>query len=813
MAILDVAIVLGLFLVSSYYQLKPRYWISIIGLTLLAESIFGHLGILAVFFWGIYLLAVLFTCFPHLRQRYFTNKIMQVLQHRMPSISQTEREAIEAGNTWWEKDLLSGKPDWNKLLSYTKPELKPQEQGFLDNQVETLCAMLNDWELVHHDHDMSQKIWHYLQKEKFFGLIIPQEYGGLGFSALGHSSIVAKIATRSVSAAVNMMVPNSLGPAELLLHYGTAEQKAHYLPRLANGEEIPCFALTGTDAGSDASSIPDRGIVCQEWFQGRKTLGIRLNWDKRYITLAPIATVLGLAFHLYDPEHLLGEKEDVGITLALIPTSHPGVEIGRRHLPLYLAFMNGPTKGKDVFIPLDWIIGGPEMAGRGWRMLMECLSVGRAISLPALSTACGQLVYRITGAYSRIRKQFNMPIGYFEGIEELLSTIAGNTYFLEATRLMTAGAVDQGIRPTIASAIAKYHMTEMARDIINKAMDIHGGHAIQTGPHNLLANVYMAMPMSITVEGANALTRNLIIFGQGLTVCHPYLLQELNLLTGKQDDSSIKKFDQLLLGHICFVLRNFSQLIWQTLTGGKFIPLALKVTPKKKIINYYQQMTRVSTLLAFFTDIIVLLLGGNLKKRERISARLGDILSQLYLASATLKYYFDQNQPEEDEPYLQWCIQTCLYRSQIALKELTNNFPLKWLGKLLKIFIPRGRMYSRPNDYLCHQVVMPMLSPNSLRDRLTQNCYQTKNPHEWLTLLEATLMQAGIIDPIAKKFQNLVRQGKVPAWVAVKDQVHAAVKAELLTKEEAEALLDYEKRRQEVIKVSEFTFDLNKVIA
>ncbi|HVY53640.1 MAG TPA: acyl-CoA dehydrogenase, partial [Gammaproteobacteria bacterium] len=698
MVILNIVILSAILLINLYHQPKPLSWALIIGGTLAILNALSGFSLFLTISWILYTLAIIFTFIPSLRRRYLTSKIMIKLQKHLPSISQTEREAIESGNSWWEKDLLSGNPDWNKLLTFPKPVLKKIEQDFLDNQVETLCSMLNDWELVHSDHDLSQKIWHYLQKEKFFGLIIPEEFGGLGFSALAHSSVVEKIATRSVSAAVNMMVPNSLGPAELLLHYGTPEQKSHYLPRLARGEEIPCFALTGTDAGSDASSIPDSGVVCYERFNGQKTLGIRLNWDKRYITLAPIATVLGLAFHLYDPDHLVSEKEDIGITLALIPTSHPGVEIGRRHLPLYLAFMNGPTKGKDVFIPMEWIIGGPQMVGRGWQMLMECLSIGRSISLPALSAGCSQLVYRVTGAYSRIRKQFNMPIGYFEGIEELLSHIAGNTYLLEATRLMTAGAVDQGIRPAIASAIAKYHMTEIARTIINKAMDIHGGHAIQTGPHNLLANVYMAMPMSITVEGANALTRNLIIFGQGLIICHPYLLEEVNLLLSKDEQGKLEKFDTLLLKHLSFGLKNFASSLWHALSGGRLIRLKLAKPAKDRNVQYlFQQLTVVSSVLAMFTDIVLMLLGGNLKRRERTSARLGDVLSQLYLASAVLKYFFDNDQPDEELPYIRWCLHTCLHRCQVALKELANNFPVKWLGYFLKLFIPFGKIYNKPD--------------------------------------------------------------------------------------------------------------------
>jgi acyl-CoA dehydrogenase len=812
MVILDLLLLITAILATAYHQLKPLYWAALFGGLLVFLTLLGHSGFFLFLCWGIYLCAALIVLQSAWRRRFLTGRVMQLLKKRLPAMSQNEIEAIQSGDVWWEKDLFSGSPDWNKLLSYPKPTLTQEEQDFLDNQVEKLCAMLDDWQIVRYDHDLPKKVWQYLQQEKFFGLVIPKEYGGLGFSALAHSTIVVKVASRSVSAAVNMMVPNSLGPGELLLHYGTSEQKAYYLPRLAKGEELPCFALTGIDAGSDASSITDTGLVCYQRYQGQKTLGILLNWNKRYITLAPIATILGLAIHLYDPEHLLGEKDDLGITLCLIPTSHPGVEVGRRHLPLYLSFMNGPTAGKDVFIPLEWIIGGPSMAGQGWRMLMECLSIGRSISLPALSASSGKLAYRVTGAYARIRKQFNLPIGYFEGVEELLSSIAGYTYLLEATRLMTAGAVDQKIKPAIASAIAKYHMTELSRQTINDAMDIHAGHTIQTGPHNLLANVYLALPMSITVEGANALTRNLIIFGQGSVVCHPYLLRELELL-GSSDPKALDEFDRVFMSHVGYVLRNMARTVWYALTGGRLIRISLKKPQKdKKIIYMYQQLTVVSTALALFTDLILLILGGNLKRRERISARLGDVLSQLYLASAVLKFFQDNGQPADELPYVQWCVQTCLHRTQTAFKELATNFPVKWLGWLLRSIIPFGKIFSAPTDHLSQQIVSPMLSPSGLRDRLTQYFYINKGSEEWLSRLEATFQEVAEIEPLMKKFQNAVRHGKVPVWKNVSEQISMALAEGLLTKEEADRLLDYEKRRHEVIKVSEFSFDLHKVV-
>lgn len=812
MVIFDLLLLTSVVLATAYFQLKPLYWTAVIGATLVFLTIFGHPGLILTLVWAAFIAAAVLTLRSDWRQRYLMGRIMQVLKKRLPQMSKTEAEAIQSGDVWWEKDLFCGNPDWNKLLAYPRPSLSEAEQAFLDNQVEQLCSMLDDWQIVRYDHDLPKKVWQYLQHEKFFGLVIPREYGGLGFSALAHSMIVSKIAARSISAAVNMMVPNSLGPGELLLHYGTPEQKNYYLPRLARGEDLPCFALTGVDAGSDAGSITDSGVVCYQRYQGQKTLGILLNWNKRYITLAPIATILGLAVHLYDPEHLLGDKEDVGITLCLIPTSHPGVEVGRRHLPLYLSFMNGPTFGKDVFIPMEWIIGGPSMAGQGWRMLMECLSIGRSISLPALSIASGQLAYRVTGAYARIRKQFNLPIGYFEGVEELLSSIAGYTYLLEASRTMTAGAVDQKIKPAIASAIAKYHMTELARQAVNDAMDVHAGHTIQTGPHNLLANVYLALPISITVEGANALTRNLIIFGQGSVVCHPYLLREMELLSSSSPEA-LKEFDSVFMSHVSYVLCNLARTVWHALTGGRLIRVSLSKPQKQsKLKYYYQQLTVVSAALALFTDLTLLILGGNLKRRERISARLGDILSQLYLSSAVLKFFQDNGQPDDELPYVQWCLQTCLHRSQTAFKELAANFPLKWVGWLLRAIIPYNKVFSAPDDHLSRQIVSPMLSPSGVRERLTRNFYINKGSQEWLSQLEAVFAEVAEIEPILKKFQNAVRHGKVAVWKTLPEQINVAVKEGFITEDEARALLEYETRRHEVIKVSELSFDLHKVV-
>ncbi len=729
MAALDIALLLILVLGLAYIQAPVVLWVSLIVVGLVLAGLFGTLSFLTLsIFWLLFIAAVLLVSLKQLRQRRLIKPLIQRLQKRMPPISDSERIAIESGDIWWEKDLFSGHPQWKKLLAIPKPTLTSEEQAFIDNQVDTVCSMASDWEIVNDLQDLPKEMWDYFKQEGFFGLVIPKEYGGRGFSALAHSTIVTKIATHSLTMAVNMMVPNSLGPAELLLHYGTPEQKKYYLPRLAQGEEIPCFALTGPEAGSDAGSITDSGIVCYGEHEGKKVLGMRLTWDKRYITLAPIATVLGLAFRLYDPENLLGGNVDLGITLCLVPTSHPGVEIGHRHYPLCLAFLNGPTQGQDVFVPLDWIIGGVEKIGQGWQMLMECLSIGRAISLPALSSACGKLCYRMTGAYARLRKQFNIPIAQFEGVEEALSQMAGFAYLLEATRVMTGGAVDQGIKPAIASAIAKYHMTEMARKVMNHAMDIHGGHGIQAGPRNFLALLYTAAPIGITVEGANILTRNLIIFGQGAIRCHPYILKEVSLLTEGESEQNLMQLDRLLMSHIGYVISNVVRCVVSGLTGAHLIFAPVR----GPVARYYRQLTRMSSALALLSDMCMLILGGHLKRKERISARLGDILSQLYLASAVLKYFNDQGQPASDVNYVKWCVQTCLADIQLACDDLLANFPIAWLGKILRwILFPWGTSYRKPKDDLSHRLVDPMLEPSDLRERLTRYCYIASDPHEF----------------------------------------------------------------------------------
>lgn len=654
------------------------------------------------------------------RRDALTRPLLAWYRRRIPAMSETEREAIEAGTVWWDGALFSGNPDWLMLLRAPKAVLSDEERAFLAGPVEELCVMLDDWRITHEWHDLPPEVWAFIKAHGFFGMIIPKRYGGRGFSAQAHAAVVGKIGSRSVAAAVTVMVPNSLGPGELLLHYGTDAQKGHYLPRLAVGAEIPCFALTGPEAGSDASNMPDVGIVCRGHHAGAEVLGLRLTWNKRYITLAPVATVMGLAFRVRDPEHLLGASEDLGISLALIPTSTPGVVIGRRHLPAHQAFMNGPTSGRDVFIPMDWLIGGQARIGQGWRMVVECLAAGRGISLPALAAGGIKLAARTTGAYARVRKQFGAPIGKFEGVQESLARIAGHAYLIESMGRLTAVAIDMGEKPAVLSAIVKYHATEMLRKVVNDAMDIQGGKGLIAGPRNTLANMYHGLPVGITVEGANILTRGLIIFGQGAIRCHPYIYKEMIAAQGTDPAKRLADFDDLIwrhLGHICDIKL---RALLHNLTGGWFAaaPRVGKAAP------FYRQLARASASFAFVAEVAMILLGGGLKRRESLSARLGDALSHMYILSAALKRFDDDGRPDDDLPLLTWCARHCLYEIQRALDGVLANFPYPPLGWLMRIVVfPLGRRRHPPSDKLSGRIAELLLAPSTARDRLTAGIY------------------------------------------------------------------------------------------
>lgn len=681
-----------------------------------------------------------------LRRRWISAPLLRIFRAAMPTMSQTERDALEAGTVWWDAELFSGHPTWEVLLKTPAPVLTAEEQAFLNGPVDDLCRLVDDWRITDEWHDLPPEVWHFMKTHGFFGMIIPKRYGGLELSALAHSAVVMKLAGRSVTAAVTVMVPNSLGPAELLLRYGTDEQKTFYLPRLARGEEVPCFALTSPDAGSDAASMTDRGVVCRGTFRGRpNVLGIRLNWNKRYITLGPVATLLGLAFKLSDPDHLLGNQEDLGITVALIPTSTPGITIGRRHVPLTIPFQNGPTSGRDVWIPADWIIGGPARAGQGWRMLMECLAAGRSISLPALSVGAAKLACRATGAYARIRTQFKTPIGRFEGVQEALARMAGTTYLMEAARVMTAGAVDQGERPSVISAIVKYHLTERMRRVVNDAMDVLGGAGIMMGPRNLLGRLYQAIPIGITVEGANILTRSLIIFGQGAIRCHPFVLRELRAAADTDHTQGLHDFDRALWGHLRFTLRNAVRALALGMTGARWASAPVTGPTRRD----YQRLTRMSAAFALAADVAMLVVGGALKRKEALSGRLADVFSHLYLASAALKRFEDQGRPAADLPLVQWACEDALATMQNQLDGLLANFPNRPVAGLLRVLIfPWGRRERSPNDALAHRVANLLLEPSAARDRLTAGIYAPADASEMVGCLDAALEKIVAADAV-----------------------------------------------------------------
>ncbi|MEQ8268566.1 MAG: acyl-CoA dehydrogenase [Parvibaculum sp.] len=654
------------------------------------------------------------------RRSYLTRPIFGWAKRVLPAMSETEREALEAGDVWWEADLFTGNPDWRKLLATPMPRLSAEEQAFVDGPVEELCGMLDDWKITWEDGDLPADAWTFIKENRFFGMIIPKRYGGLEFSAFAHSEVIRKLSSRSATAAVTVMVPNSLGPGELLMQFGTEEQREYWLPRLARGDEIPCFGLTSPEAGSDAAAMTDRGVVCRGTFNGEEVLGIRLNWHKRYITLSPVATVLGLAFKLSDPERLLGGPDEYGITVALVPTDLPGVTTGRRHLPSFQMFQNGPTEGKDVFVPLDHIIGGAEQAGQGWKMLMSALAAGRGISLPSLSAAGAAFAARTSGAYARVREQFNLPIGKFEGIQARLGHIAGTAYLLDAGRRLTCAGLDEGRKLAVISAIMKMQATDRMRQAVTDAMDIHAGKAVIDGPSNYLGNLYRALPVGITVEGANILTRNLIIFGQGAIRSHPHLLAEMQALEEKDEEEALDKFDKAFWRHVGHGFRTMGRAWLRNWTGG----LASPGPRAGKASRYYRQLSRRAASFALVADIALLTLGGALKRKEMLSARLGDILSELYLMSAVLKRWEDEGRQREDLPLVAYCMEDSFATMDARFAEIFANLPNRLAAVLCKIIVqPAGAGRRGPKDVLAMQCAEILLSPSNTRDRLTSGLY------------------------------------------------------------------------------------------
>jgi len=799
---------LGISLVCAFYGTSLLSWTVATAVGIFIFAITGAVPVLSlVLAAAVFAVIAVPLNFRPWRQQLISAPFLKQFRRMLPSISATEQVALDAGTVGWEGELFSGKPNWQLLKKQPYLELTVEEKAFVDGPVEELCDMLNQWEITHCDADLNPATWDFIKRNRFLGMIIPKEYGGLGFSAMAHRAVLQKISSVSSVAGSHVAVPNSLGPGELLLHYGTEEQKNLYLPKLARGDEIPCFCLTGPTAGSDAASIPDYGIVCKGKHKGEEVLGMRLNFDKRYITLAPIATLVGVAFRLYDPDGLIGDKEDLGISLALIPRDTKGLEIGKRHLPLNVPFQNGPVRGKDVFVPLDALIGGTQMAGQGWRMLIECLSVGRAITLPSCSTGGVKMAALATGAYARIRKQFSLPIGRFEGIEAALARIGANTYATSALSRMTATAVDLGEKPAVPSAIAKYHATEMAREVIIDAMDVHGGKGIILGPRNYLGRAWQGMPIWITVEGANILTRNLMIFGQGAIRCHPYVIKEMEAVKIENVVQRTERFDHLLFSHIGFTIRNAVRSLVLGLSFGKFAV----VPHDRKTAKYYQKLSRYSAALAFTSDIAMLTLGGKLKQKEHISARLGDVLSHLYICSSMLKRYESQGRPAADQAILAWAFHNAIYKIQIALQQVVDNFPNRLMGGVMSFVVfPFGHRERAPGDRLTHKVAQLLLTPSDTRDRLTDGIYQSAKTGHPIGMMEEALPQVIRAEPLERKLLKALKHNEI-SGITWEDQLQDAIARSIISAEEADILVQVRKLVMEIIAVDEF--DLEEIQA
>ncbi|HWG70012.1 MAG TPA: acyl-CoA dehydrogenase [Steroidobacteraceae bacterium] len=792
---------LGILLILAYRRASLAPSSLLLGALLIAYWLLGT----APGWWKIaislpYVLLLLLNIRP-LRLRLLTRPFLRSYRRMLPSMSATEREALDAGTVWWDGELFSGGPDWQKLMSAKVPVLSAEEQAFIDGPCEDLCAMIDDWDITHRRADLPPEVWSFIKSRGFFAMIIPRRYGGLEFSAYAHSCVLIKIASRSGTVSSTIAVPNSLGPAELLLHYGTEAQKDHFLPRLARGEEVPCFALTGPRAGSDAASIPDTGIICKGDWQGSEIVGIKLNFSKRYITLAPVATVVGLAFRLFDPDRLMSEKTDLGITCALIPRDTPGVTIGRRHFPMNVPFQNGPILGVDVFVPMDAIIGGFQMAGQGWRMLVEQLSVGRCISLPSSATGAAQAAVYASAAYARVRRQFNMPIGRFEGIEQVLARMAARTYIMDAARSVTAGAIDGGEKPSVPSAMLKYHVTEFGRMVANDAMDVHGGKGICLGPNNYLGRGYQIVPVAITVEGANILTRTLIIFGQGAVRCHPFVLKEMNAARNPDRAAGVAEFDRALMGHIGFAISNAARSLVMALTLARFTRVPQTGATKR----YFQHVNRYSASFALATDIAMLALGGYLKKKESLSARLGDVLSAMYLASMVLKHHENQGREAADLPLVEWACRSLLYQAQEQLHLFLRNFPNRPLASLMRLLIfPRGLTYFAPSDRLGRDIVDLIMNPSASRERLSRYIYKTQTSGNPLGLLQEALVLSTMAESLEKRVRvDGIKTGRVTA-LDLPGQIAQALKLGILSEAEAALLRDYDAKVSHLVRVDDF---------
>ncbi|MFQ5579456.1 MAG: acyl-CoA dehydrogenase [Nitrospiria bacterium] len=728
--------------------------------------------------------------FTVLRRNILTRPIFRWAKNILPSISETEKEALEAGDVWWDAELFTGNPDWQRLLDTPPAKLNEKEQAFLDGPVEELCGMLDEWKINHVVLGLPENVWDFLRKNKFFAMIIPEAFGGLEFSAYAHSEVIRKIGTRSLVAAVTVMVPNSLGPGELLIQFGTKAQQDYWLPRLANGDEIPCFGLTSPKAGSDAASMVDNGVICEGTFKGKKVTGIRLNWHKRYITLGPVATVMGLAFRLFDPEHLLGEHDDLGITVALVPTDLEGIEIGRRHLPAGQMFQVGPNWGKDVFIPVDYIIGGEAQIGKGWKMLMTALAAGRGISLPSLSASNTAFFARTTGAYARVREQFGVPIGKFGGVQTLLGRMAASAYLVDAARKLTCAGLDEGYKLAVISAIMKAHATIRMRDSVIDAMDVHAGKAVIDGPSNYIGQLYKALPVAITVEGANILTRSLMIFGQGSIRCHPWLLKEMRALEEKDKSLALADFDKAFWRHVGHAFKTLGRAWLGCWSKGRIAPAP---SVPDNVRPYYKNMSRYAAAFALVSDIAFLTLGGSLKRREMLSARLGDILSELYLLSAVLKRWEDDGRKEDDLPLVTYCMEEGFATIESRISSILRNMPSRPFAGLVRLVTqPFGPCLHGPSDTLIKKCAALLLEPSETRERLTAGLYLG---HE-----------GGPVNTLEKTFELVLETKSLREKMrkAEIDDIEEAQNKGVLTDIEAKKLKETDEAIEKTIAVDDF---------
>lgn len=785
---------------AAYHRIRLAYWAAITATLLVACWLLGANHTATLVAAVLVALIAVPLLIPAIRKPLVTAPLLKFFRKVLPPLSQTERIALETGSVGFEGELFTGDPDWNKLLNYPKPQLSAEEQAFLDGPVEELCRMTNDWEITHVYADLPPELWAFIKKNKFFGMIIPKEYGGLGFSALAHHKVIQKIASVSSVVSSTVGVPNSLGPGELLNHYGTEEQKDYYLPRLAAGEEVPCFGLTGPFAGSDATSIPDFGIVCKGEWNGANVLGVKLTFDKRYITLAPVATLIGLAFRMYDPDKLIGDTRDIGITLALLPRETPGVEIGRRHFPLNSPFQNGPIHGKEVFIPLSQLIGGVDKAGLGWNMLNECLAVGRSITLPSTASGGAKAGALVTGAYARIRKQFGLSVGRFEGVEEALARIGGKAYAISALSQATAAAVDRGDVPSVPSAIAKYHCTEMGREVSKDVMDVVGGKGIILGPRNFAGRSWQAAPIAITVEGANIMTRSLLIFGQGAILCHPWVMKEMKAAGNPDHAAGLEEFDRNLFGHIGFAISNAVRSFWFGLTGAK-----IGAAPGDDYTRrYFRKLDRYSANLALMADVSMLMLGGKLKFKESLSGRLGDVLSHIYMTSAMLKRYHDEGAPVADQPLLAWAFHDSVHKIEVALSGALRNFPIRPVGWLMwALVFPWGRRAQAPSDRLGHRVAALLMTPNEARDRLGEGVFLTPCENNPGGRINSYLAKAILAEPVERKFIKALKNSDIEA-LDFASQLDEGVREGWITADERKQLEELREITLETITVDDF---------